>query len=77
MARVYFFADCNACEEKFSSDDPAKVEKALDKHFMQFHPERYHTRLDLPMVYAARLSDEMTSKMFPKSYSTAFKESMR
>ena len=78
LATTYFKADCTApaCEEKFSSTDPDVLQEQLDRHFVKVHPERYHTRMDLPMIQAVRVSDEMAARMFPKSYNRAFQESM-
>ena len=79
MAKNIFEADCTApaCEERFSEYDPDVLDEKLDRHYTRYHPERYHSKMDLPMVRISRISDEMMAKRFPKAYSAAFKRSMK
>jgi len=79
MTYHYFEARCNApaCDEKFMALDDKQVEEALDKHFAKFHPERYHTKMDLPFITFVRVPDSVFKRMFPKSFEQAFQESMK
>jgi hypothetical protein len=79
LVHQYFEVDCDAsgCEERYSENTPEEVEQAIEKHYMEKHPERYISKASLPLVRVIRVSEELENKMFPRSYDTAYRESMK